>query len=106
MPRRLLAKDRTHKAWTPRELSALGTMTDKEVAAKLGRTCEAVRMMRVRRSVPARHKTRWTPEYLAALGKIPDRRLAECMDIGAWMVGLKRKELGIGQYRRPNVIAG
>jgi hypothetical protein len=38
--------------WTQDELALLGTLPDEQVAARIGRTVEAVRLMRTRRGIP------------------------------------------------------
>jgi hypothetical protein len=38
--------------WTPGQLALLGTAPDEEVAAQVGRTARAVRLMRTRRGIP------------------------------------------------------
>jgi hypothetical protein len=40
--------------WKPEEIALLGTLPDEEVAAKIGRTATAVRVMRTRRGLPPR----------------------------------------------------
>jgi hypothetical protein len=39
--------------WTQRELDLLGTLPDTKVAARIGRTANAVRIMRTRRGIPS-----------------------------------------------------
>jgi hypothetical protein len=42
--------------WSAEELRLLGIATDEEVAAKIGRTPNAVRLMRRRRGIPRREE--------------------------------------------------
>lgn len=39
--------------WTPEELALLGTVSDEDVAARIGRGVDAVRIMRTRRGIPS-----------------------------------------------------
>jgi hypothetical protein len=59
--------------WKAEELALLGTMPDAELAAKLGRTVEAVRLARTRRGISTahdrRHDMRGKPMKRKAIGK-------------------------------------
>ena len=64
----------------------LGTVLDGELAARIGRTEKAVRVMRTRRGIPSAEGRRrrehqiggraWTDSELALLGTVPDDELA------------------------------
>ncbi|HTV43099.1 MAG TPA: hypothetical protein VMF08_21220 [Candidatus Sulfotelmatobacter sp.] len=64
--------------WKPSEVRLLGTVTDQELAQKLGRTFFSVRVERIRRGIPAITKPRGlSAKYLKLLGKVPDAALAQ-----------------------------
>ncbi len=57
----------------------MGTLPDKELAAKRGRTPAAIRNMRVRLGTPLQVDRRplpWTSEELELLGRVPGEELA------------------------------
>ncbi len=83
--------------WTPDKIALLGTMTDREVAEKIGVSSITVAFQRYRLNI-GRHKlaeARWTEELLALLGKVPDRVIAETLGCSAQVVLLKRHQLDI-----------
>jgi hypothetical protein len=62
--------------WKPEELALLGTMPDADLAARLGKTPTAVRVMRSRLGIANPTTTHWTAEELALLGTMPDAEVA------------------------------
>jgi hypothetical protein len=98
--------DRKYVPWTSRELAALGTDTDRAVAAKLGRTVKAVETQRALRGIAPRtpHKRTWTKREIALLGTMSDQALADKLGVHYRTVYLARTRRGIAPRhpeRRP-----
>jgi hypothetical protein len=96
-------------AWTPEEERLLGTVTDRELARRLGRTVLAVQARRVIRRIPsvlptARH---WTPREDALLGTKTDAEVGRLLGRGATGVRRRRMLLHIrlNQWRVGNAVA-
>lgn len=86
------------RPWTAEERTLLGTLSDAEIAAKTGRTPNAVKEMRRRHGIAANKEAKrihWTTEALAKLGKIPDRELADSIKASETCVRQKRELLGV-----------
>ena len=88
------------RPWTRQELKLLGKMPDAELAARIGRTKNAVRVMRVRRGLPNplgpwHPEGDWTAEELQLLGTVPDGELAARFGRSEAAVCMKRHTLGI-----------
>jgi hypothetical protein len=88
------------RPWTRKELKLLGTLPDAELAARIGRTKNAVRVMRVRRGLPNplgpwHPEGDWTAEELQLLGTVPDGELAARIGRSETAVREKRCKLGI-----------
>ena len=92
--------------WTNGEHALLGTMKDRDVAARTGRTEEAVSARRyvfgvaafVKRSPPGQSVT-WTPAKDRLLGTMPDGDVARKLRCTPAMVVYRRKRLGVAAYR-------
>jgi hypothetical protein len=88
------------RPWTRQELKLLGKMPDAELAAQIGRTENAVRVMRVRLGLPNplgpwHPEGGWTAEELQLLGTVPDGELAARLGRSEGAVRAKRCALGI-----------
>ena len=83
-------------AWTDAEIALLGTDTDYQIAAQIGRSRDAVYTKRRELVIPpANRRKRWTKNELALLGTMPDGALAERLGCRLWVVRHKRRQLGI-----------
>jgi len=89
-------------SWGPEDLALLGTMTDREVARRLGISIAAVnhkrRLLKIPAFRPATPMYRWTPATLSLLGRVPDPEVARRSGISGHAVRRKRRQLGIGSY--------
>lgn len=85
--------------WTKEEVALLGTMTDPEVAAKVGVSHQTVFKERKRRRIGAFRtpspRVTWTKEMIARLGQDSDQRIAHELGQTKENVFRKRRELGI-----------
>ncbi len=77
----------------------LGTMSDRDFAARWGYTAQYVGCFRVRAGIMS-HRQRllafdWTPHRIRCLGKVADRQLGRRWGIHPGAVTKKRQELGI-----------
>jgi hypothetical protein len=81
--------------WTAEEVALLGTAPDEEVARRIGRTPNAVRVMRDRLGIPRPAGGRWREEDMALLGVLPDREVARKLRRSLQSVTQKRIQLGI-----------
>src|SRR5262249_3579300 len=71
--RHLVLGSRLTPAWTAEQLALLGTIPDEELAAKIGRTPNAIRLKRERMGIPnPAGRDVWKAEELALLGTLPD----------------------------------
>jgi hypothetical protein len=85
------------RRWTKKELAALGTMLDTELARQLGLSQSEVAAKRKELKIPPFRKAGpydWKPKDLARRGKIPDDELALELGISFQYVAEKRLELG------------
>jgi hypothetical protein len=85
--------------WTTEEIASLGTAPDGDVARRIGRTANAVRIMRERLGIPRPVGGRWTAEAVALLGKLPDGEVAPRLGRSLSSVTQKRCKLGIPPRR-------
>jgi hypothetical protein len=92
--------------WTPEEDALLGTMPDKDVAERIGRTPTAVHAHRSDLGIPSffmrkppRKPPRWTPEKDALLGTMPDSVLARKLRCSPMSVFYRRRRLKIARFR-------
>ena len=88
------------RPWTRQELKLLGKMPDAELAARIGRTKNAVRVMRLRRGLPnplgPYHRDGGgAAEELQLLGTVPDGELAARLGRSEGAIRSKRHTLGI-----------
>jgi hypothetical protein len=81
--------------WTAEEIALLGTVPDEELARRIGRTPNAVRVMRDRLGIPRPTGGRWRDEDLALQGTLPDRVVARRLGRSLSSVTQKRIKLGI-----------
>jgi len=89
--------------WSPSELLLLGTMPDKDVAAKTGRSTSTVAAKRKALGVQPYNKNlsvryEWPDEIIAMLGKAPDAEIAKKIGARISTVQAKRVKLGIPAY--------
>lgn len=103
--------------WSPQNVGLLGTMTDQEVADRIGGKADAIREKRLSlgikayrpESSPIKGKPRpnfnWTEQAVAMLGKKPDKQVAQDLGLAATTVALKRRTLGIEGHtaRKPAI---
>src|SRR5262249_8953770 len=73
---RFLVGPRLERQWKKAELQLLGTLPDEEVAARIGRTTNAVRIQRTGLGLPDPGGHGWTADELALLGTAPDEEVA------------------------------
>jgi hypothetical protein len=84
MQRRMLERIRNREVpfvkpeqlWKTQEVRLLGTASDEDVARKLGRSLNSVKVKRVRLGIAAVPKQWITPQEIALLGTMPDAELA------------------------------
>jgi len=92
--------DPAHGAgWSAAELQLLGRAPDEEVAARIGRTANAVRLKRTRLGIPDPGGHGWTAEEVALLGTAPDAEVAARIGRTRTAVTQKRWELRIPTFR-------
>lgn len=92
-------RDRQRRKWTAEEIALLGTMSDLEVARRLGMSNDQARRMRVKQARAAHRKVHWTPEAVAMLGAMKDAEVAARLGISIHYIRQKRTKLGIKQFR-------
>jgi hypothetical protein len=81
--------------WTEREKRLLGTLPDHEVARRIGRTPNAVRIKREQMVLPNPESRAWTADELALLGTETDAKVAERIGGTRGAVAQKRFALGM-----------
>ncbi|HTV39279.1 MAG TPA: hypothetical protein VMF08_01780 [Candidatus Sulfotelmatobacter sp.] len=90
-------KGARYVTWTPEEDALLGTLSDAEVAKKLG--CSIMRVFRRRSLLGVKNKNpmrrKWTQEEIALLGTKSDREVGLLIGKSVGNVRFKRIELGI-----------
>jgi ribosomal protein L13E len=92
-------RDRQRRTWTAEEIALLGTMSDLEVARRLGVSPDQARRMRVKQGRAVYCKVHWTPAAIAMLGTMKDAEAAARLGVSIHYVRLKRTKLGIQQFR-------
>ncbi|HKB35614.1 MAG TPA: hypothetical protein VKD72_04115 [Gemmataceae bacterium] len=92
---RFLVAPRLERQWKRAELRLLGTAPDEEIAARIGRTTTAVRIMRTRLGISDPGGHGWTADELALLGTAPDEEVARRIGRTQGAVTKKRCKLGI-----------
>lgn len=110
-------RERHKYDWTPQNIALLGTMTDQQVADRIGGKADAIREKRLYLGIkaykpqasPVKGKPRpnfnWTELAIALLGTKPDKQVAEELGLAITTVALKRRTLGIAglKVRRPPI---
>jgi hypothetical protein len=87
---------RTKYRWRPEEIALLGTASDQELAARLGRTVLAVLTRRQKVGILQRAAVRpWRPHEIELLGTAPDVEIAARLERSVSAVRRRRRELGI-----------
>jgi hypothetical protein len=81
------------------QVRLLGTAPDEEVARRIGRSMNAVRVKRTRRGIPDPGGRGWTAEEMALLGTAPDEEVAAKIGRTSGAVTQKRCQLGIATFR-------
>ena len=84
--------------WTPEDIPLLGTLPDKEVARRTGRTVNGVRLKREELGIPNPAGNRWRPDDITLLGTLPDREVARRLGRPLQSVTQKRCKLGIPTF--------
>jgi hypothetical protein len=80
----------------------LGTASDAEVAERLGRPMNSVRLKRRSLRIPpcpTEQYRLWRPEEIRLLGTAPDPEIAERLDRSQQAIRGKRRKLGIPGFR-------
>lgn len=86
--------------WTKEVVELLGTISDQEVANRIGLTDSAVNIKRRTLGIPAfgkstsENKYRWSKKELAMLGKLTDAQVARETGLTSGVVAAKRRILG------------
>lgn len=88
--------------WTPEMDALLGTMTDNNLAEKIGCHNSTVWKRREQLAICAYGRINWTPEIDALLGTMPDGDLAERIGCSLTAVRKRRERLAIRAYKRVN----
>lgn len=91
------------RAWTEKELSLLGTMSDREVALRIGVATPTVFLKRKSLGIPSSRPSsplKWSAKQISLLGKHPDAEVARMLGTYRQGVIKKRHELGIPNYAR------
>lgn len=83
------------KYWTPEEDALLGTDSDKAMAAKIGRTIDAVYARRLKLGIPGGDSRKWKPEDDRCLGTASDREIAKRLNRSEREVLQRRHHLRI-----------
>jgi hypothetical protein len=86
------------RGWPAWQLELLGTARDEEVAARTGRSPNAVRLMRVKLGIPSAGGHGWTAEQVELLGTAPEEEVAARIDRSPGAVGQKRCKLGVPTF--------
>ena len=75
----------------------MGTMPDRELAQKLGRTFTAVQARRIKLGIAPKDPKRktWTADENALLGRIPDVEIAARLNLTRDGVAAHRRDLGV-----------
>jgi hypothetical protein len=87
------------QGWTRAELRLLGKQSDAQVAARTGRSANAVRQKREELGIPNPSGHGWTEEELDLLGTAPDAEVAAWTGRTEGAVMQKRCKLGIPTFR-------
>lgn len=82
------------KPWRAEDDAMLGTVSDQEIARRLGRTTSCVKARRIRLGI-ASYCRRWTPAEDVVLGKVPDEKLARRLGRTVEAIHARRERLGI-----------
>lgn len=88
--------DRNTAFWSEEEDALLGTMPDKPLAKKLGRSVEAVCARRHEKRISLRRK--WRPDEERRLGTLPDAQVAKLLQRDQASVTERRRRLGIPSF--------
>lgn len=91
-------------AWTEKEESLLGTMTDRALAAKLGRTLKGVTWKRLAMGIAASEprERKWTKAEASLLGTMSDKALAAKLGCTPRCVLQTRARRGIAPFSGKN----
>lgn len=98
--RRDSVRPTVRRAWTNEMLELLGTMSDQEVAKRVGVTDSAVNIKRRTLGILSYGKSTqankhpWSKKELAMLGKLSDAQVARNIGLSAGVVAAKRRSLG------------
>lgn len=93
----------TYEHWTAKEEQLLGTLPDRELAERFGRSVRAIESQRhrlgiLRQPAIADKTRRWTPAEIALLGTRPDPELATRLGRTEGSVRVQRRKLGIRAF--------
>src|SRR5437667_11654279 len=82
------------RPWTKEEKALLGSATDAEIARRIGRDRQAVRLKRVLLHLPATRPLRaWTDKEERILGTMPDEKAANLLGRSRQSVATHRRRL-------------
>ena len=89
-------------SWTASEERLLGTMSDQDLARRLGRSCRAIQLRRHQLRIPVFDSRRrpWTQAEEALVGRMSDRRFARKFKRSVRSVIVRRCEKGIPLLKR------
>jgi hypothetical protein len=85
-------------AWPEEQVRLLGMAPDEEVARRIGRTVNAVRLKRTRRAIPDPGGHGWTADEVALLGTGSDAEVAAQIGRTERAVTNKRCQFGIATF--------
>lgn len=85
--------------WSEADVALLGQLPDEEVARRLGRSANAVRLKREKLGIVRAKGGRWRDDELALLGTVPDQEVARRLERSPSSVIQKRCKLGIPTFR-------
>lgn len=95
------------QAWTPEQIAMLGTITDRDVAIKTGRTAKAVSSRRLLLGIaPFRQHTKharpvkWTMAKDRVLGTMSDTDAARKLRCSPMQAFNRRRKLEIAAFRK------
>ena len=92
-------RESQRRMWSAEKIALLGTMSDCELARRMGLSCSLVRWIRIKHGRAVYRKVDWTPEAIAMLGAMKDIEAAQRLAVSLHLIRKVRYSLGIGQFR-------
>lgn len=84
--------------WRAEEIALVGPASDEEIAARLGRSVEAVRSRRQKLEILHRRLREWQPGEIAQLGRATDREVGARLGRSETAVRKKRWRVGVPAF--------